>query len=110
MSRLTIFIAQLNPVVGDIKGNLALARSTLEEGKAAGADLIVFSEMFILAYPAEDLVLKPSAVELSMTAIRDLAKETATGPGSTDRFALGGKWQVVQLCGSPLRRRNRWAL
>ena len=88
MSRLNIFIAQLNPVVGDIKGNLALAQATFAEGKSAGADLIVFSEMFVLAYPAEDLVLKPSAVELSMAAIKDLAKETAEGPA----VLIGTPW------------------
>ena len=88
MSRLDIFIAQLNPVVGDIKGNLALVRSALGQGKTAGADLVVFSEMFILAYPAEDLVLKPSAVELSKAAITDLAKDTADGPAAL----IGTPW------------------
>ena len=88
MSRLNIFIAQLNPVVGDINGNLALARTAFEEGKTNGADLVVFSEMFILAYPAEDLVLKPSAVELSMAAIADLAKDTVDGPA----ILIGSPW------------------
>lgn len=88
MSSLNIFIAQLNPVVGDIQGNLNLARATLEEGRAAGADLVVFSEMFILAYPAEDLVLKPSAVDLSMSAISDLAKDTQGGPS----VLIGTPW------------------
>ena len=88
MSKLDIFIAQLNPVVGDIQGNLALARKAHAEGKAAGADLIVFSEMFILAYPAEDLVLKPSAVELSMAAISELAEETKGAPA----ILIGSPW------------------
>ena len=61
--KLRILVAQLNPVVGDIGGNLELARGALAEGKAAGADLVVLSELFILGYPAEDLVLKPAAVE-----------------------------------------------
>ena len=61
--KLRILVAQLNPVVGDIGGNLELARGALAEGKAAGADLVVLSELFILGYPAEDLVLKPAAVK-----------------------------------------------
>lgn len=88
MSKLSIFIAQLNPVVGDINGNLALAEAAIAEGKDAGADLVVFSEMFILAYPAEDLVLKPSAVELSMAAVRSLTTRTADGPA----VLIGTPW------------------
>ena len=88
MSQLKIFVAQLNPVVGDIRGNLALAKTTVDEAGASGADIVVFSEMFILAYPAEDLVLKPSAVELSMAAIKELAHETKSGPA----ILIGSPW------------------
>ncbi len=88
MSMLSIYIAQLNPIVGDINGNLALAQTAIAEGKQAGADLVVFSEMFILAYPAEDLVLKPSAVQLSMAAVRTLAAETKDGPA----VLMGAPW------------------
>ncbi len=79
--RLNILAAQLNPVVGDIKGNLALARAALADAKDQSADLLVLPELFMLGYPAEDLVLKPSAVELSMAAAAQLARETRDGPG-----------------------------
>ncbi|MEZ6010411.1 MAG: NAD+ synthase [Hyphomonas sp.] len=85
---LRILVAQLNPVVGDIKGNLALARGAYADAKAAGADLLVLSELFILGYPAEDLVLKPAAVELSMAAVHELARETAGGPA----VIIGAPW------------------
>jgi len=85
---LNILAAQLNPVVGDINGNLALAREALAEAKAKGADLLVLPELFILGYPAEDLVLKPSAVQLSMAAIETLASETKNGPG----VIIGSPW------------------
>lgn len=87
---LKILIAQLNPVVGDINGNLALARDAHKEASVNGADLLVLSEMFILAYPTEDLVLKPSAVQLSMAAIRDLAKDTKDAPA----ILIGAPWWV----------------
>jgi len=85
---LRTLVAQLNPVVGDIKGNLALARGAYAEAKAEGADLLVLSELFILGYPAEDLVLKPAAVELSMAAVHELARETAGGPA----VIIGAPW------------------
>ncbi|MFN7180672.1 NAD+ synthase [Hyphomonas sp.] len=86
---LRILAAQLNPVVGDIGGNLVLARAAVAEAKRQGADLAVLSEHFMLGYPAEDLVLKPSAVDLSMAAIEALARETAGGPA----LVIGGPWR-----------------
>lgn len=85
---LNILAAQLNPVVGDIQGNLSLAQSAFAEGKTKGADLVVLSELFILGYPAEDLVLKPSAVEQSMAAVQSLAAETKDGPA----LLIGSPW------------------
>jgi len=85
---LKILVAQLNPVVGDVQGNLGLAQAALAEGKAAGADLVVLSEFFLLGYPAEDLVLKPSAVEHCMKAVNALAGDTADGPA----MILGTPW------------------
>lgn len=86
---LRILAAQLNPVVGDIGGNLVLARAAVAEAKRQGADLAVLSEHFMLGYPAEDLVLKPSAVDLSMAAIEALARETAGGPA----LVICGPWR-----------------
>ncbi|MCB1460728.1 MAG: NAD+ synthase, partial [Nitratireductor sp.] len=57
---LRIAIAQLNPTVGDVAGNLALARNARADAARMQADLIVFTELFISGYPPEDLVLKPA--------------------------------------------------
>ena len=57
---LKITLAQLNPTVGDIDGNLALARKARVQAAADSADLLVLSELFIAGYPPEDLVLKPA--------------------------------------------------
>src|SRR5471032_1417231 len=45
--RLRIALAQLNPVMGDIAGNLARARQAHGEAAKQGADLVLFSELFI---------------------------------------------------------------
>ncbi|MEQ9506965.1 MAG: NAD(+) synthase [Hyphomonas sp.] len=86
---LKILAAQLNPVVGDIDGNLALARAAHGEARARGADLVVLTEHFMLGYPAEDLVMKPSAVDLSMAAVGRLARDTKDGPA----ILVGAPWR-----------------
>jgi NAD+ synthase len=86
--RMAIALAQLNPVVGDIQGNLKRARAALEQARALGADLVLFSELFITGYPPEDLVLKPAFQTDAMDAVKALAKDTAGGPG----VLIGTPW------------------
>src|SRR5215831_9856953 len=77
--RLAIAIAQLNPIVGDIAGNADKAREARARAAADGADLIVFSELFICGYPPEDLVLKPALQAACRAAVEALARETGDG-------------------------------
>jgi len=83
-----IALAQLNPVVGDIAGNLERARAARAEAQSAGADIVLFSELFITGYPPEDLVLKPAFQADAMAAVTALAKDTATGPA----VLIGTPW------------------
>jgi NAD+ synthase len=76
---LNIAIAQLNPVVGDITGNLQKAAAAHTQAAASNDDLIVFSELFITGYPPEDLVLKPAFQAGAVAAINQLASSTADG-------------------------------
>ncbi len=79
---LRIAVAQLNPTVGDIAGNLAKAREARADAARQGADLILFTELFIAGYPPEDLVLKPAFLAACERAVGDFAKDTADGgPG-----------------------------
>lgn len=75
--RFRIALAQLNPVVGDIAGNLAMARAA--RGQATDADVILLSELFIVGYSPEDLVLKPALQEDARNAVENLARDTADG-------------------------------
>lgn len=72
-------LAQLNPIVGDVAGNAAKARTARAQAAADGADLVVFPELFIAGYPPEDLVLKPAFQAACRATIEDLARETADG-------------------------------
>jgi NAD+ synthetase len=77
-----IAIAQLNPTVGDIAGNLALAREARRDAAREGADIVLFTELFISGYPPEDLVLKPAFIKRCFDAVQVLAADTADGgPG-----------------------------
>jgi NAD+ synthase len=77
--RLAIAVAQLNPIVGDVAGNLERARSARRQAARDGADIIAFSELFIAGYPPEDLVLKPAFQSACRTAVEALACETSDG-------------------------------
>jgi NAD+ synthase len=74
-----ITLAQLNPIVGDVSGNLALARKARKNAKAENADLLVFSELFLSGYPPEDLVLKPAFQTACLQACEALAHDTRDG-------------------------------
>jgi NAD+ synthase len=74
---LTLALAQINPTVGDLAGNLARIRAARE--KAGGVDLVVYSELVVSGYPPEDLVLKPAFQEAVEKAVRELAADTKTG-------------------------------
>ena len=79
---LSIALAQLNPRVGDVPGNAALVRRARDHAAALGADLIVFSELVLVGYPPEDLVLRPALVQAAADALRELERESAAGvPG-----------------------------
>jgi NAD+ synthase len=79
---LSIALAQVNPTVGDVAANLALVRKTRDEAASRGAELVVFSELVLVGYPPEDLVLRPAVVAAAADALHELERETAGGaPG-----------------------------
>lgn len=61
MQDLTLVMAQLDPLVGDIPGNAERAIEAVREARIEhGADIVVFPELFLSGYPPEDLLLRPS--------------------------------------------------
>ncbi|HEX9323374.1 MAG TPA: NAD+ synthase [Xanthobacteraceae bacterium] len=87
--RLTIALAQLDPTVGDVAGCLKQARRARAAAARAGADVVMFSELFIGGYPPEDLVLKPAFQAACRSAVEILARETADqGPA----LLIGAPW------------------
>src|SRR5262245_6514207 len=88
-SNLRIACAQLNPVVGDLSGNAAMARAAWDEAQKQDAALVVFPELFISGYPPEDLVLKPAFVQACMETVQSLAQMTGSGGPA---LVIGTPW------------------
>ncbi len=86
---LKIALAQLNPKVGDVAGNLGLIRRARAEAATQGADLVLYSELILAGYPPEDLVLKPSFQEACRKALEELARDTGDGGPA---LLVGAPW------------------
>jgi len=68
-----IFLAQLNLVVGDIKGNLQKILAAHAAGKAAKADLVLTPELSLCGYPPRDLLDRPGFAAANEKALSELA-------------------------------------
>jgi len=76
VASLRIALAQLNPTVGDLDGNIAKIVAAYDRAEAAGCDIVAFTELGITGYPPEDLVLKPGFVADNLEALAKVAAHT----------------------------------
>src|SRR5882757_32537 len=76
---LKVALAQLNPTVGDVDGNLAKVRAARAEAKKQGAELVLTSELVLAGYPPDDLVLKPAFQRRCHEAVEALRADTSDG-------------------------------
>jgi NAD+ synthase len=81
-----LMLAQLNPTVGAIATNIARAKQAWDSAKAAGADMVALTEMFVTGYQTQDLILKPAFVTAAIAAVEGLALDCADGPA----LGIGG--------------------
>jgi NAD+ synthase (glutamine-hydrolysing) len=72
MKTLRIAMAQMNPTVGDLDGNVRRILSWIREAKKAKADLMAFPELAITGYHPEDLLLKPWFVDENRRALKEI--------------------------------------
>lgn len=79
-----IACAQVNTVVGDLEGNLAMVRDAIRAASRAGASLVLTPELALTGYPPEDLLLRPAFADASREALDALAEE------ATDTVAIVG--------------------
>jgi len=69
-------LAQVNPTVGDLVGNVALILREYATAVGAGCDIVAFPELSITGYPPEDLVLKPGFLADNMRALNSVVEAT----------------------------------
>lgn len=89
MTAITVALAQVNPLVGDIPGNTHLTIETIAAARAAGARLVLFPELMLTGYPPEDLLLRSS---LDVRIENALAEVAAASQG------------IIAVVGYPRRR------
>ena len=89
---LTIAIAQINPIVGDVDGNMVLLERFAADAKADNADLVVTTELAASGYPPEDLVLKEMFQDRIEAAVKALAKTLKEK--DLPAVLLGSPWRV----------------
>ncbi|HDS16703.1 MAG TPA: NAD+ synthase [Proteobacteria bacterium] len=77
---MNIALAQLNPTVGDLDGNLEKIRFSLEESQRAGADLLLFPELFLTGYPPRDLLEREAFINNCEESLEKLKRISATRP------------------------------
>jgi NAD+ synthase (glutamine-hydrolysing) len=71
-----IVLAQVNPTVGDLDGNVDLCVDAIERAREAGAHLVLLPELVITGYPPEDLLGKAHFVDAGREALDRVAAAT----------------------------------
>jgi NAD+ synthase (glutamine-hydrolysing) len=86
---LRLALAQINPTVGDIEGNVRLISESIEQGRDGGAQLVLLPELCVSGYPPEDLLLRRDfldAVRQGLDAIAADVEGTVALVGFPERM------------------------
>jgi len=89
---LTLTLAQLNPTLGDIEGNVAAMRRAARQARNAGAQLVVFPELSLTGYFPGDLLAEPAFLQQVAAGIEALLQASRELP------------QLAWVIGAPVRR------
>ncbi len=101
MPQLRIALAQENPTVGDITGNVALALQAVRDAAMQGAHLVVLPEMMVTGYPIEDMSSRETFIDASRNAVAGMATSLAEA-GLSDLAVVVGYLDRAEDAG-PLR-------
>ena len=97
--KVTVVMGQIDPIVGDISGNVELIIAASEKAKnESQADIIVFPEMTITGYPPEDLLLREALytqVEKALTRLCNEVKDIVCVVGYPMMDELGERFNMA---------------
>ena len=68
-----IALAQINPTVGDLKGNAAKIVDAVKEAAKQSASIVLFPELVVTGYPPEDLLFKKSFIQAAGRVLKEIA-------------------------------------
>ncbi|MGI8596138.1 MAG: NAD+ synthase [Thermoleophilaceae bacterium] len=71
---MVVALAQINPVIGDLHGNVEIIRLRVEAAREAGAQIVLFPELTICGYPPEDLLLRSDFLAACDAAVEEVAE------------------------------------
>ncbi len=74
-------LVQLNPTVGDVRGNSELVHDAVQHAAANGAELVVLSELVLSGYPPRDLLLREGFVDACDQSVKELAASLPANVG-----------------------------
>ena len=75
-----ISVGQVNPIIGDLEGNVEQCLTAVAASRRAGADLVVLPELAIPGCHPRDILFDPSFAPAVEAATADLAQRTHDGP------------------------------
>ncbi len=73
-----ITLGQLNPVIGDLKGNSELILAACEKAFIQEADLLITPELSLWGYPPQDLLLKPELIKDQWSVLETIVTKVAS--------------------------------
>ena len=106
---MVISLAQINPTVGDIRGNTRMIIESIRQAKKAGAHLVVFPELAVCGYPPKDLLLREGFVEYCAEAMNIIAHECVDitaiiGTVTKNRMNIGrGLHNTATVCANGVK-------
>ncbi|HQD36895.1 MAG TPA: NAD+ synthase [Thermodesulfovibrio thiophilus] len=74
MRTLRIALCQINPIVGDIDGNLKKILSFTDKAVNSGAQIVVFPELALTGYTPEDLLFYPAFINKTEESLNEIVK------------------------------------
>ena len=87
---LCLSLAQINPLVGDIRGNAAMILDGARAAAGGGASVAIFPELTLSGYPPEDLLLRPQFIEQVAAEVEALSRALGDDARTSELWTIFG--------------------